>query len=95
MLILYDILCVILSLFWPFIMCYSATRATYAMSHIADVVYNDLNWPDLPLDIRGYIKLIMARSQGTLYFTGFAIVRCTLETFLKVSIDFLKICCFF
>lgn len=86
LLILYDILCVIVSLTWPFIMCYSATQATYAMSHIADVVYNDSNWPDLPLDVRGYITLLMARSQVTLYFTGFTIVRCTLETFMRVSI---------
>lgn len=60
-----------------------ATVATTAIKGIRDVAYS-FDWCQYPLDLRKYFILIMSRSQKPLYFTGFGMVRCTLQTYIKV-----------
>lgn len=78
-------LCMFVGLTWPFLMCYSATSATRSMTNLGDIVYNS-NWYLYPEYLRKYSIMIIARSQRTIYFTGFQMVRCTLEVFQGVRI---------
>lgn len=72
-----------ISLEWVFIFCYLATRATTAMTTIPRYVY-DVNWYEYPLELREYCQIVLMRSQQPFYFTGFKVIKCTLETFTKV-----------
>lgn len=80
----HTIFCMCLSLMWTFTLCYMGTSTTHLMSEIGDMVYNR-NWYSYPTYLRQYIIMIIARSQRTIYFTGFQIVDCTLEVFTKVN----------
>lgn len=71
-------------MFWPALMCNFATFATDRIASLGDVVYES-SWDELPLKIRRYVALIIARSQEPVYFTGYNLVRCTLEILGKVS----------
>lgn len=80
----FDIVCVGFSLFWPFIYCYFATFATVRISSINMAVYDSI-WYRYSLSLRKYTILIIARSQQPVYFTGFNLIRATLESFAIVS----------
>lgn len=54
------------------------------MASIGDIVYNG-NWIQYPLNHRTFVQLVILRSQTAVYFTGFKLFRCTLETFGNVS----------
>lgn len=78
-------LCIMCSMSWPFIFCYYANITTDRISYISDSVY-DLNWYDYPSKQQKYMILIINRSNKSIFFSGLNLVRCTLETFGKVSI---------
>lgn len=71
-------------LIWTFLYCYYATQTVDLLTNTANTIYNS-NWYTYPIYIRKYFLLILARSQIPVYFTGFKIVRCSLETFKKVG----------
>lgn len=41
-----------------------------------------------PQNVHKHIILILIRSQEHVYFTGFKLIKCSLETFLTVSLVF-------
>lgn len=69
----------------PFILCFFATHATHEVLYIGDVAYTDLSWYQLPPNLRKRVWMIMLRSQSPVYFTGFKLIRCTLEVYSSVS----------
>lgn len=82
--IVYDILCFVTSLIWPYFFCYFATFASDRVSSIGNIAYTS-NWYEYPQPLRRYIILIVALSQQPIHFSGLGIIRCTLETFGGVS----------
>lgn len=72
------------SLTFTFVLSYSGNSATLNLHHIGDIVYNS-KWYEYPPSLRKNLILIMARSQNFSYFTGYQIIRCTLEVFMKVN----------
>lgn len=81
--IIFDFLCIIGGIIWPYLFCYFATRTTKRVLSIGDSVY-DMNWYEFPVTLQKYITLIIARSQKEVHFTGFTMVRCTLAVFGQV-----------
>lgn len=73
------------SLIWPYLFSYFATFITNRISFVGDTAYNT-SWFDYPLELQKHFILIIARSQEDVHFTGFNLVRCTLEVFGKVWI---------
>lgn len=71
------------SLFWPFLHCYYASSITQQIGNTGFTAYGS-NWFDLPIHLQKYIVLMVVRAQQTLYFTGFDIIYCTMETLGKV-----------
>lgn len=88
---LLNIICMICSLAWSYLLCKFATLATEYIASLGDFAYNS-NWYDYPPQLQKYMVLVIARSQEPIYFSGFSLVRCTLEVFGKVWI---KIVLFF
>lgn len=84
LMIIFDILCVIVSLMWPFGLCYAATMTTTSSLQMAEIIYN-ANWYNFPHELRKYLPLMIARSQLEISFYGFGIVVCNLKNFVKVS----------
>lgn len=68
---------------WSYLLCYSATSTTLDVANVGNVVYNS-RWYEFPLTVRKSIILILIRSQSPVYFTGFKLIRCTLESFMQV-----------
>lgn len=58
---------------------------TQQYANIPDVVYN-MRWYQYPRKYQNYVLMIMMRSQRPYYINGFGIMRCTLETFVNVSL---------
>lgn len=77
---------IFVSLEWVFIFCYLGDRATSALLSIPDTIYN-MNWHDYSSELRTFIQITMQYSQKPLYFTGFKMIRCSLETFARVSLQ--------
>lgn len=73
----------ILGLFNSFYLCFSANFVSNAVESIGEIAY-DGNWAEYPLICRKYVLLMILRSQRPVYFTGFKIVSCNLETFVRV-----------
>lgn len=71
---------------WPLIYCYFATFATSQIMSIDMAIYDSL-WYNYSLDLRKYTILILARSQQPVFFTGFNLIRCNLESFALVGIE--------
>lgn len=80
----FHLICLISSMCWPFLFCYYSSLVTEQTSSISDIAYNT-NWYEYPPEYQKYMILIIARSQELTYFTGFNLIRCSLETFGKVS----------
>ncbi|XP_055305885.1 odorant receptor 22c-like [Sitodiplosis mosellana] len=80
---LYNVLCIVSSVMWPYFFAHFATKITERVSSIGDVVY-DSNWYDYPIEFRRYIVLIIARSHQEVNFTGFNLISCTLAGFGKI-----------
>lgn len=81
--IIFDFLCIIGGLTWPYLFCYFATRTTNRVLTIGNSVY-DLDWYEYSADLQKYIILIIARSQKNVHFSGFSVVGCTLVVFGQV-----------
>lgn len=81
--IIFDFLCIIGGLVWPYLFCYFATRTTNRVMTIGNSVY-DLDWYEYPANLQKYIILIIARSQKDAHFSGFSMVHCTLVAFGQV-----------
>lgn len=75
---------VMIGLVFPYVLCDSATRATFEIVNIAGTVYSS-KWYNYPLNVRRHLILIMAQSQKPLVFRGLKIVSCSLEVFMKVN----------
>lgn len=71
------------ALAWPFFVCFFATRLTLRIASIGSVIYESM-WYEYGLNLRKFTILIISRSHQPVYFTGFNLVRCTLESFLVV-----------
>lgn len=84
MLLTFNIVCSLCAMVWPFLLCYSATAATLAISNVTEIAFNS-HWYVYPLGLRKCVLLIIARSQKLVYFTGFKLIRCTLITFTKLN----------
>lgn len=82
--LLFDMSCLLCALIWPALICYFGTFATYSIESVADIAY-DSNWYEYPMECRKHFLLIIARSQETVYFMGYGVVRATLEVFGKVN----------
>lgn len=80
----YNILCCCVGFSYTFLFCYYATKTSDSLIEIANFIYNNTDWYKYPNDLKKYSILIMARAQCIFYFTGFKIVRCTLQNFMKV-----------
>lgn len=89
-----DAIIIVYALIKPFVLCYFATYASHSSLSIGEIVYNEIKWYQLPLSLRKRFCLIILRSQKPVHFTGFKIIRCTLETFSAVSEENLLFSCF-
>lgn len=78
--------CVGIGLFWPYLLCDSATSATLTVAQLGGIAYSS-EWYKYPPNVRKYVVLIIVRSQEPVYFTGLKIIPCTLEVFMKVHFD--------
>ncbi|XP_055304812.1 odorant receptor 67a-like [Sitodiplosis mosellana] len=85
-----DILYIVSSLCWPYVFCRFATHVTDQMVSIGRIAY-EVNWYDSPVVWQKYLILIISRSQQKVYFTGFNLITCTLETFAKVTFSLVQI----
>lgn len=83
----YSVLCMFVGLAWTFLLCFFATSAAESLTSIGNIAFNS-NWYRYPSRIQRHSVLLIARSQKPIYFSGFKMVRCTLESFAKVSRDF-------
>lgn len=81
----FHIVCILCSLIWPSCFCYFASVTTEKVSSVGDIAYCS-NWYEYPIHLQKYVTLVIVRSQEPMYFTGFNLIRCTVETFGKVSI---------
>lgn len=80
----YGIICIICASAWPFLFCYFATLASERILTVGQTTFNS-NWYMFPPELQKYLILIIARSQKPVYFNGFGLVHCTLETLAKVN----------
>lgn len=72
------------ALLWPYLFSYFATFVTERVSFIGDTAYNT-NWFDYPPELQKHFILFIARSQENVHFTGFNLIRCSLENFGQVK----------
>lgn len=79
----YNTACMLGGFMWSFLLCYYATLACFSIAEIGDVVYS-LDWYRLPKQLKKCQMLIIGRSQRSVYFMGYKMVRCTLESFMTV-----------
>lgn len=77
--------CILWSLPWPALFCYVANLTTDRIYSLGDIAY-EMDWFEYPPEIHKFFILIIARSQIPADFTGFKLIRCTLETFVQVRI---------
>lgn len=68
---------------WPFLFCYYATVATFRISYIGITAY-EADWFFYPPEFQKYMVLVIARSHELIFFTGFGLIRCTLEIFGRI-----------
>lgn len=81
--LIFDCLCIIGSLIWPYLFCYFATLTTNRIVAIGNAVY-DSNWYNYKPMLQKCLILIISRTQKEVHFTGFTMVRCTLAVFGQV-----------
>lgn len=81
--LIFDCLCIIGSLIWPYLFCYFATLTTNRIVAIGNAIY-DSNWYNYKPQLQKCLILIISRSQKEVHFAGFLMVRCTLAVFGQV-----------
>ncbi|XP_031632738.1 odorant receptor 67a-like [Contarinia nasturtii] len=72
-----------------FLSCYFGKLASNSYEKMADCLYHDCNWIELPNDLKKSIILMIQMSQKPIFYHGFGIVELNLETFTK----FIKTTC--
>lgn len=80
----FRIICLACASIWPSCFCYFASQTTERVSSVGDVAYCS-NWYEYPTHLQKYVTLVIVRSQQPMYFTGFNLIRCSIETFGKVN----------
>lgn len=83
---------IIVSLEYAFLYCYFGTRTTTAATSIADISYATA-WYGYSPEIRKCLLLIICRAQQPIYFTGFKLIQCSLETLAKATQHFIHFTC--
>lgn len=86
----FDVLCTTVSSMFPYIFGHFACLTTHRISAIGDITY-EMNWFECPMEIQRRVLLMIERSQEPIHFSGFNLMRCTLEALAKVW-NSLKIC---
>lgn len=84
-LLFFSILCLVEGLTYTFFFCYFASQATSSCAAIGTTIYSSF-WYTQPAPIQKKIVLMIARAQIPTMFMGFKMIRCTLESFMKVSL---------
>lgn len=85
-----DLFLIILCITLTFCMClYSDYIANKISSH-GKITY-DLNWHQLPVELRKYVLLMIHQAQASVQFSGFKIVYMHLRTFAQVISFFLTL----
>ena len=69
---------------WLFIYCYYGQGVTSKFTQVADEAYESALYK-YPRELQPYLILIIARAQEPFHFTGYKMVRCTLDTYKKVG----------
>lgn len=69
--------------FSVFIYCYYGSRVTAKPKQLAQCFY-DTPWFTLPIDHQKKIGLMIAYGQLEIYYSGYGIIKCSLETFSHV-----------
>lgn len=87
--ILFNIVCLICGLIWPFLLCNSATTANQAMISMNRIAYGG-KWYNYPVKWRKHTFLMVTQTQKDKFFSGLSLFRCSLELFAKVSQDNIK-----
>lgn len=82
---IFCIIVVVCSLIWPYIYCQFASFITERISRVDDSIYGS-NWYNYPVGVQKYLILIIALSERPIYFTGFGLMKCTLEMFGAVRL---------
>lgn len=79
-----DILVITLCVTITFGMCYLSDFIADKISSHGELSY-DLNWYQLPAELRSYFLLIIVQAQAPIQFSGFDIIDMHLKTFTQVS----------
>lgn len=69
-----------------YVFCHYGNQVTQRFQDIARAIYQ-LNWYELPYDMKKTIPMIISLSQKNIYLQGLAGTRCTLEVFMNVGIN--------
>lgn len=69
---------------WIFGFCYFGDRVTSALGDIQEAVYL-CDWYSFPLGVQNYVPSILLIAQQPVYMSGFAALRCTMQTFETVT----------
>lgn len=80
---MYAVTLILVSLEYVFLYCYFGTRATMAAASIDEICYRTA-WYSFSPEIQKCLPLIIGRAQQAIYFSGFKLAQCSLETFAKV-----------
>lgn len=78
------IVCIIVSLLVTFPYCYTASIAFERIQSLNASVFNTI-WYKLPVKYQHYIKMILMPSQNARELSGYNLINCSLEFFLKVK----------
>lgn len=68
-----------------FMYCYVGSLTTQQFLRYS-VVWYEIPWYKLPIDLQKFIPLIIANTQQPLIFQGFAIIKLNLAAFTKVCV---------
>lgn len=68
-------------------MCYFVSNIIYDTGSIADIAYNS-TWYQMTRTERVCVEMIIRRAQRPFELKGLGVFVCSLETYLKVTIDF-------
>lgn len=69
-----------------YVLCYFATTLPLRIQSISDVVYG-LPWHRMPISEQKLVQAIIQRTQRDFQFRALGVLICSLESFLKVSIN--------
>lgn len=63
-----------------------STNVSFKVSTVADIAFR-APWYQFPISQQKLFGLIIQQSQKSIQLTGYGIITCSMETFLKVCID--------